>query len=285
MNWASLWSNFGSPRVDVVTFAGLSDIGRRRRNNEDAFGAFMLHPSPLAVSSSRWSGREDPGGGLLLAVSDGMGGARAGEVASRLALAEVAGSLARVGPAAGADPRGAARAAAVAAHREIFAQGSKDAVCGGMGATFCGIWFRAGDRTATLLNVGDSRAYRWRGRRLERLSRDQTLAQGMIDRGELTPAQAAAGRLGGILEHALGADGRPIEPETKPVDLRAGDLLLLCSDGLHGAIDDVALAGLLPAGPAAPDLPGLASRLVAAARDASGSDNITVLLASLGSGR
>lgn len=265
-----------------VAFAGATDIGRKRKNNEDSFGGTVLKPGVKTGEHGSWPGGLKDGG-LLLVVSDGMGGARGGEVASRLALTHAAAEFFRIDGVPGDETAGAAaEAAVVRVHEAIFRASQGEPQLRGMGATFCGWWFRPGERRAWLLNVGDSRAYRWRNGELTQLSRDQTQAQGMVDRGEMTAEQAARSRLHSILEHALGADGRPIEPQVRAVDIAEGDMLLLCSDGLHGAMAHEALARLLPRRVTPGALPLLAKKMVLAARDASGADNITVVLAHVG---
>lgn len=125
--------------------------------------------------------------------------------------------------------------------------------------------------------MGDSRIYLWRQRELIQLTRDQTLVQRMIDEGTMTEADAKRARFSSVLEFALGADGGPLEPQVEWVDLRAGDVVLLCSDGLHGVISEDELARLLPSRHQY-DLSPFCQKLIHAARDAGGPDNITAVL-------
>ena len=266
-----------APGPGTVCFAGATDLGLKRKNNEDAFGAIRVAPPCEVVTAGEWQstiGNPD----LLLAVSDGMGGAKGGEVASKLAIELLATELAGAHPVDSAEIVHAAANAANRVHAEIFRRAETSEDLRGMGATLCALWFRPGAEETILINVGDSRAYRWRDGRLEQISHDQTLGQAMLDRGELTPAQAGQARFRSILEHALGADGQPLKPQVIAVDHQPGDLWLLCSDGLHGALNDTDLARLLPKSVDARKLPALARNLVEAAKNASGSDNITVLL-------
>lgn len=272
----------GNNTPRAIIYGGVTNLGHKRTNNEDSFAGI-----PLAKTNRMWreSGRWTPdASGLWLAVSDGMGGANAGEVASRMAVDGMAARLAernQMSPHLSSQLE-VAGAAVKAVHADIFLQAERNAVWRGMGATVCGLWFAPGSAEAILVNVGDSRLYRLRDKKLEQLSRDQTVAQAWIDQGKITPEQAARSKMGGVLEHALGADGQPIEPQIVPVDLEPGDAFLLCSDGLHGPVkaDKIAQSMLrLPRRASEKDATDVASRLIDAALAASGSDNITALIA------
>jgi protein phosphatase len=227
--------------------AAASHVGLVRSHNED---------SALA-------------GRRLVVVADGMGGAAAGELASVTAV-QAAEEVARrradeLGP-------GELLAAAVelAADR-ISALVEADPARGGMGTTFTGV---CTDGTRVVLGqLGDSRAYLLRAEVLRQLSADHTLVQTLVDAGRLSEAQARRSSHRHIVMRSLGGGG-PSVPDLVDLDLRAGDRLLLCSDGLSDLVDDATLAAVLavPEGARAADL------LVAAALDAGGTDNVTCVV-------
>jgi serine/threonine protein phosphatase PrpC len=222
-----------------------SDTGRQRRANEDSF--FVRAP--------------------LFVVADGMGGAQAGEVASRLAAEAFARGLPDDGS---SEQRLEARVRE--ANSRIYEVSQADRALNGMGTTITAAYLD-GDELA-LAHVGDSRAYLLRGGELTRLTRDHTLVEELVRRGELTEEEAAEHPQRSIITRALGPEP-DVEIDLHTHRVRAGDVLLLCSDGLTGMIgeDDVAeiLAG-------APRLADAGRALVEAANDAGGRDNITVVL-------
>lgn len=234
--------------------AGASDVGRRRAHNEDDFVI-----------------RAEAG---LMAVADGMGGHDAGEVASRMAVEGIERRIAALPGDAPAEALVPGVSEAVRAiGRDIFERnrglGYPEGM--GMGATLTGLWLPPGaGATAVLFNVGDSRAYRLRGGALEQVSKDQSAYQEWLDGGRVGPAP---GR--NIIAQALGPSAA-VEPEAKPVSLAAGDVVLLCSDGLSDMLEDAAIAALLREHG---DPDAAAQALVAAANAAGGADNITVIVA------
>lgn len=234
--------------------AGLTDVGRRRAHNEDDFVI-----------------RAEAG---LLAVADGMGGHDAGEVASRMAVEGIERHVAALPGDAGAEALIAGVSDAVRAiGHDIFERnrglGYPEGM--GMGTTLTGLWLPPGaGEAAILFNVGDSRVYRLRGGALEQVSKDQSAYQEWLDGGSVGPAP---GR--NIIAQALGPSAA-VEPAVDAVTLAAGDVVLLCSDGLNDMLEDAAIAALLREH-ADPD--GAAQALVAAANAAGGADNITVIVA------
>jgi protein phosphatase len=227
------------------------------------------------------AGERDASGGLewpgfLLAVADGMGGQAAGEIASRLAVEGLAEELGR--RAKGANG-GALVAVDVgkdsihAANARIRETGERDASLSGMGTTLTVAWVLGS--SAELFQVGDSRAYLWRGGRLEQLTKDQSLIGKLVEDGLLSPEQAetAAGRH--IILQALGSE-EALDIVHRTVALQAGDLLLLCTDGLSGLAKHSAIETVMRRGGT---LAEQAAKLVKLAEDAGGTDNITVLLA------
>jgi PPM family protein phosphatase len=231
--------------------AARTDRGRVRPRNEDAF---------LCV----------PERGLF-AVADGMGGHRGGDVASRTAIAALEHGLA-------GDPQAPDRAlyeAVARAQHEIETEAGRRVGLADMGTTLTAVWFPPAG-PPLLAHVGDSRLYRLRDGQLALLTRDDTWVQDRLDAGELGPGQARRHPYASMLTRALGVPGR-WQPRIETVDVRQGDLLLLCSDGLTGMLDDSALRQRLDAGRPLDDL---ATDLIAAANDRGGADNITVVLIS-----
>jgi PPM family protein phosphatase len=226
----------------VAEHAALSDIGLQRSTNEDAF----LATPPL------------------FAVADGMGGAQAGEVASRTAL-EVLGRA--------IDGGRELADAAQEANLRVFSLAEDDPSRAGMGTTLTVLRLLEGNERAELVHVGDSRAYLLRDGLLEQLTADHSLVGEMVREGKLTADEAFSHPARSILSRVLGTDPR-VEFDRREIDLRAGDTLLLCSDGLSSALPDAAIGRRLQ-GLAARDA---ARRLVVEAKNQGGHDNITVIV-------
>jgi len=227
--------------------AGQTDTGRRRRQNEDAFVC------------------EPP----LFAVADGMGGAQAGELASRLAAAAIEeGALAI---------RGEESVAGIVrtANARIFEHSVRDPTAAGMGTTATVAFVDEEAGTAAIAHVGDSRAYRYRAGVLEQLTTDHSLVGELVRSGRLTEAEAAVHPHRSVITRALGTEAE-VDVDTLTVDLRAGDLVLLCSDGLSAMVRDEEIVRLLEATRGDPH--DAAEALVAAANRAGGEDNVTVVL-------
>ena len=226
---------------------GRSDVGRVRVGNEDA----------LLIGST------------VFAVADGMGGHQAGEVASAAAL-EPLGLL--DGRPFG-DPARAIAAlteAVTAANAEVVLRSRTDPELEGMGTTLTAVLIEGSD--AHLVHVGDSRAYLARGGRLTQLTADHTLVQALIDEGRLRPDQVATHPHRSVITRAVGVAAQ-VEVDGLHVRLEDGDVLLLCSDGLTGVVDDLTIGRLLAEhGPQS-----AVDALVDAANAAGGPDNITVL--------
>jgi protein phosphatase len=220
----------------------------------------------------------------LFAVADGMGGAAAGEVAARMVLdglREAFEDCDVTWPRSAGVPRREPGAALLAAaiHRanhRIRHEASRDADKTGMGTTVAGLLVHE-DRVA-LAHVGDSRIYRLRGRRLERLTEDHSWVGMMVQRGLLTAEEAETDARRNVLLRAVGGH-EVIEVDTRWDAATAGDVYMLCSDGLHGALSDGELGAVLLAHH---DLVRAANALVERANDAGGPDNITVVLVRLG---
>jgi len=222
-----------------------SDTGRQRRANEDSFFA----RAPLFV------------------VADGMGGAQAGEVASRLAAETFARGLPDEGT---AEQRLEARVRAANSRIHEVSQG--DRALNGMGTTITAAYLD-GDELS-LAHVGDSRAYLLRDGELTRLTRDHTLVEELVRRGELTEQEAAEHPQRSIITRALGPEP-DIDVDLHTHRVHAGDVLLLCSDGLTGMIGEDEVEQILER---AANLRDAGRALVDAANEAGGRDNITVVL-------
>ena len=233
--------------VVVGRSAGLSDTGRKRRQNEDAYVC------------------EPP----LFAIADGTGGAQAGEVASGLAAAAF-----EEGAAAIHGEDGVATLVR-AANARIFERAVHDPTVAGMGTTATVAVVDESAGTVTLAHVGDSRAYRYRGGTLEQLTTDHSLVGELVRSGRLTEDEAAVHPHRSVITRALGTDA-DVEVDTLTVEVVPGDLVLLCSDGLSAMVRDEEIARVLEATGAAPREAGEA--LIAAANAAGGEDNVTVVL-------
>ena len=224
----------------VARSGALSDIGLHRKTNEDTF---VVAP-PLFV------------------VCDGMGGAQAGEVASGLAAETLAAAVAEGRP---------LLAAAEQANAAVFQRAAENLDHSGMGTTLTAVVLE-GD-TGHFVHIGDSRAYLLRGGALQQLSDDHSLVGEMVREGRLSETEAASHPHRSILSRALGTEPLARIDEFA-VDLRAGDVLLLCSDGLSGVVSVEAIIKAL--GRAAPE--DAAARLIAEARKHGGPDNITAVV-------
>ncbi|HVS29293.1 MAG TPA: Stp1/IreP family PP2C-type Ser/Thr phosphatase, partial [Solirubrobacteraceae bacterium] len=206
----------------------------------------------------------------LFAVADGMGGARAGEVASRTAI-EVLAAGGHPG-----SPRPALVEAAQAANRKIQALALDDPSRAGMGTTLTAALLAA-DKL-TVVHVGDSRLYRLRNGVLERLTRDHSLVAELMRRGELTADEARNHPARSMLLRALGPESR-VAVDSCTLSVQDGDLYLLCSDGLTTMIAEAEIARILLE---SDSLELAARRLIDAANERGGRDNVTVVLFRLG---
>ncbi len=242
--------------MSTIRYAGMTDVGRARTENED-----------------RWFA--DPAQGLYL-VADGMGGSAAGGVASQIVAEVLPKLLARrlEGNAAALGPQAAERlSAALLELSERLRDESHDAPgLRGMGATVVLALVR-GTR-AVISHLGDSRAYLLRAGKLRRLTNDHTIAQLLLDRGELS-AEEAAGHPGRSRLTRFVGMGADAAPETETIELSPGDRLLLCTDGLTGMVGDRQILAALTEHP---DPAEACRRLVAAANEAGGKDNIAVVV-------
>lgn len=230
--------------------AAVTDRGRKRPSNEDAFGYSIEHG--------------------VFVVCDGMGGAAAGEIASTLAIDEMMRLLTRR---AGADSLIAdAEQALAAANQSIFTRAERSQKLSGMGTTLVALLVE--ERHAWFLNVGDSRGYRLRNSHLEQITIDHSLVEEQIRMGRMTRAEAQLSPLRNVITRALGTQSN-VPPDVFELEVEPGDTYLLCSDGLTRELSDPLIESLLSVG--AP-LEEMCARLVSAANQAGGHDNITCLL-------
>jgi serine/threonine protein phosphatase PrpC len=222
-----------------------TDTGRQRRDNED--NAFVRAP--------------------LFVVADGMGGAQAGEVASALAVEEFQQALPTQGS---AEERLTTRIRA--ANRRIYELSRTVHEHAGMGTTLTAVY--VDDDALAVAHVGDSRAYIFRDATLTRLTQDHSLVEELVRQGKLTEEQAAEHPQRSIITRALGIEG-DVLVDTWTYPGRAGDVVLLCSDGLTSMIGEDQISVILGG---EPNLDRAGDLLIGAANDAGGRDNITVVL-------
>lgn len=260
----------------MVQVYGLSDVGRTRDHNEDAFiAANLSHGEPFQFGGVL----EQPSDpiGMLFMVADGMGGAAAGEIASATAVDVVLRHL-REGI-AGRDDLPSEQfvaelqKATEIANWSIFRYAASHPEFRGMGTTATIATLR-GD-TLYLAQVGDSRAYLVRDGVAYQLTKDQSLMQKLIEAGELTEEEAAQSERRNIILQALGPE-QAVKVDLTHQQVRRGDVLVLCSDGLSGLVRVDAIGRAVAE---EPDLQAVCTRLVAMANDLGGTDNITVVAA------
>jgi len=272
--------------VARYTAAAITDRGRKRASNEDAFGYSVEH-------------------GVYL-VCDGMGGAAAGEIASSLAIDEVLRLVterrdsrreshlesipeSRNGHSQNGVPSAAlpqiAADAVEAANEAIHSRSQRNLRLSGMGTTLVGLLAGLPDDPEAepyvwILNVGDSRCYRLRKGRIQLCTQDHSLVEEQIRLGRMTRSEAARSPLRNVITRALGTQ-TSVTPDLIEVEVEPGDLFLLCSDGLTRELSDEKIESILsassPISSPAP-LDELCTSLVQAANKAGGHDNITCLL-------
>jgi serine/threonine protein phosphatase PrpC len=245
--------------VPRVKFVARSEIGHARENNEDKFDFYEPDEEPLLAAR-----------GSVYLVCDGMGGHNAGQIASELAAKQFLHAYYHLGGAA----QEAARQAILQAHHYIAEMASKVPSRYGMGTTLTALILKQDE--GILAHVGDSRCYRLREGVFEQLSRDHTLVARLVEQGIITPEQAKYHPQRNVIRQAVGvADpSEPLEPDIETFALQAGDLYLLCSDGLTDMVDDAEIEAIVREEPPT----RAAWRLVDRALANGGRDNITVVL-------
>jgi serine/threonine protein phosphatase PrpC len=260
-----------------LSIAGRSDVGRRRKNNEDSLLIADLAGGSLLRGNVPRARMDIGKSGVLLAVSDGMGGENAGEVASALVVESLARAMA--GAPHDAPAEVVIEDAVQEAHRDVV-EAAQQPGRQGMGATLTAMLVqeREGRTTAFIAEVGDSRAYLLRAGRLTLLTKDQSYTQVLIDAGRLDPKLAAESPLHNVILQAMGRTPS-IKTALGRLELRGRDCLLLCSDGLTNAVTDDEIAREVLA---SSSLEQACKRLVDLANAHGGDDNITVLAAGVG---
>ena len=270
----------------IIELHAKSDVGRVRRGNEDNFLLLDL------ATNKTWTGSDGPESpedlrnialkdkGVVFVVSDGMGGALAGDVASRMAVETVREMLvgSEDGSTAGCDDPTTLveclRNATIYANMAIHNKSQEDTRCSGMGATFTGAAI-TGDML-DLVQVGDSRAYVMREDEIKLATKDQSLVQQLVDVGQISEQEAETHMFRNVILQALGAQ-KELTPVSCRIKLRRDDLLLLCSDGLSGKLRSEDMSAIINA--ANGDLAAASTGLIAEANNRGGEDNITVVLA------
>jgi protein phosphatase len=231
----------------VVERSGDSDVGRSRTTNQDR----LLAKAPL------------------FAVADGMGGHAGGEAAAVLAIATFD---ERAGLCSETDPHTALRTLIAEANRRIRERAASEPAYEGMGTTIISAFVH--DDAVTTAHVGDSRAYRFRDGALERLTEDHSLVGELLKLGALTPEEAEQHPQRSVVTRALGTR-ETVEPDVQTHVARDGDVYLLCSDGLTKMLTEAEMAATLTG---AARLDDAGDRLIAAANEHGGEDNVTVCL-------
>jgi serine/threonine protein phosphatase PrpC len=248
-----------------------SDVGRVREINEDAFLFADLERGQFAGSDA--IARFDVGSrGALLAVSDGMGGHKAGEVASAITLESLYRALVETAPGGKAER---IKGAVEQANQAVVEAGKRPSLAE-MGATLTAVLVEGGE--AYIAEVGDSRAYLLRDGVLRQLTEDQSFTQAMVNAGGMSPEEANTSAWRNVILQAMG-HAAELKVALGRLSLRQRDLLLLCSDGLTSQVSD---ADVRDAILATSTLDAACERLVALANERGGADNITVLLAGVG---
>src|SRR5919197_1951847 len=239
-----------NPERTPLRVASITDTGRRRRHNEDAYVC------------------EPP----LFAVADGMGGAQAGELASSLAAAALRDDTAeREGGVQRVDEL------IQQANRRVYTRQAQDASASGMGTTMTVALVEDGG--VTIGHVGDSRAYLIRDRRLEQLTEDHSLVAELVRSGKLSPEEAEAHPQRSVIKRALGSDP-DVDVDTFSIEARPDDLFMICSDGLTSMVDDEVILATVEKH--RDNLQAAAKALIKAANKGGGEDNITVVFFEIG---
>ena len=249
----------------AIIYQGKTDVGRARRNNEDAF-----YPDPK-------DGTVDPAGvaraGRLFIVADGVGGNRGGARASQIAVTRLP---ALYYGATNGDPNHGLRVAFNGVAHEIVAEAAANPDRANMSCTVVAVAVR--DNAATIAHLGDARVYLLRGGMLQPLTTDHTWVQMQVEKGALSAAEAENHPDRNVITKSMGNPAFP-EPTMRQIALQEGDRLLLCSDGLCGLATDAEIAAVLNR---APDPAAAVGPLIDLANRNGGTDNITALVVQAG---
>ena len=265
-----------APKPVRIEVFGKTDLGKTRDHNEDCF---LVADLTREEASLQPSVRDHVVGqhGTIFVVADGMGGAAAGELASEMATETIYSQLVRAwGGEREVTPQRFAyrlKEAVEVANSRIHAHAKAHPAVRGMGTTTTAVGV-LGDHVY-LAQVGDSRAYLVRGGRAYQLTKDQSLMQRLVEAGELTEEEAAQSERRNIILQALGPDAK-VKVDLTHQEIRRGDVLVLCSDGLSGQVKKEEIAEIVSA---ERDLQAACDRLIALANERGGPDNITVIIA------
>ena len=274
----------------TVEIHATSHIGRVRRGNEDNYLILNI------TRSKAWTGAQADGefvietqnfevddNGVVLAVSDGMGGALAGEVASKMAVESVCEKILNEDLDETLTPEGYEHHlvgklynATLYANYLIHQQGRSDPQYQGMGATFTGMGVTP--NAVDIIQVGDSRAYLVRNGKIYQVTKDQSLVQQLIDAQQISPEEAETHTLKNVILQALGAQNE-IYPVSARLTPSKNDVVLLCSDGLSNKVTAASMQRILTEN--IEQLEVACAELVTEANENGGEDNITVILAKL----
>jgi protein phosphatase len=270
----------------MLDYAGKTDRGRVRKNNEDQFLiadlSKQLRVAQTSLTGPHFSNWIAGAMGHLLAVADGMGGIAGGEIASGLAIETISWYVAKTMPwfFRYQDGREKELEAELVNAVQACQQSIVDAANGSsfrqMGTTLTMayvLWPRL-----YVVHAGDSRCYLHRGGKFVQMTRDHTVAQRALDEGILTEEQAKCSRLGNTLWNCIGGGTEGVQPDVYHATLHPGDELLLCTDGLTRRLTDEHICDILMRA-STPDV--AAGALVVAANEAGGEDNITAIVARL----
>lgn len=276
--------------MTTIEIHATSHVGRVRRGNEDNYLLLNISrskawtniydESEFVIESQTF---EIDDNGVIIAVSDGMGGALAGEVASKMAVETVSTQLLEEDVDATLTTEDYDRYlitrlyhATVYANSLIHQQGRADAQYQGMGATFTGI--AVSPKAVDIVQVGDSRAYLIRNSKIYQITKDQSLVQQLIDAQQISPEEAETHTLKNVILQALGAQNEifPVPARFSP---QQGDVLLICSDGLSNKVSAASMQRIVVEH--FEDLEMACADLVTEANEAGGEDNITVILAKI----
>ena len=234
---------------------GVTDRGAVRQQNQDAYY--------LSTTENDFA---------LAVVCDGMGGAKAGNIASTLAVDTFVEALRSGEAARQAEPGQTITDAAELANSAVFYRSSIDPDCAGMGTTMVAVLLESG--TAHILNIGDSRCYLVTDAGITKLTRDHSVVEDLVARGEITPEEARLHPCKNLITRALGAEER-IRADLYRRELAAGEFLLLCSDGHSNVVTDQELLYEILHGGEAEDC---CARLLQIAMERGAPDNVTAVL-------
>jgi serine/threonine protein phosphatase PrpC len=236
-----------------------TQLGNYRENNEDALDVKQFPDMTVCI------------------VADGMGGQNAGEVASRTAVEILPRELKDklVGVLGHEQTRGVIRKAIVTANEEILFMAQHDPSLKQMGTTVVLAVWRKGSAVMHVAGLGDSRAYFIRGKRIEQLTVDHSIAQALVEAKTISAAEAKTHRYRNVLWKYLGSNEVGDGPEVKVIQLQAGDRFLLCTDGLSGVVPDDKLLAYIREHT---DMQNCAESLVQIALDAGSRDNVSCIM-------